>query len=255
MATDEAKSKSQEKSDKVVEKTRSTLNETFSATMTRVTTSAVAAKLETEKEREIRLKDKDFQTKAESNIARKLLMENNLGERLFEKLTQAMEFGTATVKAAGFTIFLNVEDMIHAIQSISSNKEAAKNMSAKSSGLYSALVHMLKGKRAKDPEDNNREVLIRTLTAIRNFTDVQELRDQIEKEGKRKEIEHAIKDLQEKMKDDVEIQDLAKGVKDNLEGKSLVAENKAKALMKQIDEGTYEGGALYDVFLSHKRTE
>ena len=259
IATGQVKLKSQETVKRVESIAHTIQAEGFSATKKKLleesgtllesdpSTSALSAD-----EKKSRMRD-DLM-KAESLTAGRLLKENNLNQWLFQKLIQSLDEGTATIKAAGFTIFLNVEDMIHAIQSISSNKGAAKNMGEKSEGLFVALVRMLKGDRARDPEDNNREVLIMTLTSILNFTDVKEIRNQIEEDGERKEIEDAVIELQEKMKDDQEIQDLAKGVVTNLEGKARNAEVTAAAVMKKVNEGQGDE-SLFDVFLSHKRTE
>ena len=236
-------------------------SEGYSATRSRLMTESVA-NLSAE-EKNIRLKERDDLMKAESKIAGKLLKDNDLGKWRSEKLIQGMQEGTATIKAAEFTIFLSLEDIIHAIQSISSNKEAVGNMgeSSNSWSLYFALVKMLdpmRGSRARDPEENSREVLIKTLRSILNFTDVKELRDRIQKEDKRTDIERALKALKEKHQDDPEIRDLVLGVSSNLDG---TAEQKKKRLDEAMAEDAAlqstgaDGAPLFEVFLSHKRTE
>ena len=247
VATDEAKARSQDKSGRVFEKTRTLDDETFSSSIVQRAASAIdmSKPLETDLEREIRLKDKDDQMKAESKVAGRLLKENKLGKWLFQKLGQAIKEGTATIVAAGFTIFLNVEDIIHAIQSFSSNKEAARIMGQR--GLFAALVRMLKGDRARDPEDNNREVLIKTLTSIQNLTEVKELRDHMEEKA---EMKGALKDLAEKLPDEQRIQVLVKGVLSNFSRNFDKAES-----MEEVIKNYDSNSPPFDVFLSHKRTE
>ena len=188
--------------------------------------------------------DKDLKMKEESRIAGKLLEENNLGEWLLEKLLQAMKKGTATIGAAGFTIFLNVEDIVIAIQSLSSNSKAARNMSEKSPRIYGALVQMLKGDRARDPEDNDREVLIKTLTSIRNFTFVMELRDQIKNVAGMTTALEGLKSWT--VADDQRIQNLASEVLANFDRKIQKTET---TRMDGVDVPSFE------VFLSHKQAE